>query len=95
MKPMRISENIIPIAKFKAQASRSIAAVRTTKQPLVITQGGTPVAVLISPEDFDQFVEHERFMSGLNTGLSDLKSKRMRADKEIDEILDTRYGKLS
>ena len=59
MKPLHISEDIIPIGKFKAQASKVLRQIHDTARPVIITQNGLPVAVLITPEEFDRLVECE------------------------------------
>lgn len=59
MKTLHISEDIIPIGKFKAQASKVIRQLHETDRPVVITQNGVPVAVVLTPEEFDRLVECE------------------------------------
>jgi prevent-host-death family protein len=59
MKNLHISEDIIPIGRFKAQASKVIRQIQETARPVIITQNGVPVAVVITPEEYDRLAECE------------------------------------
>jgi len=54
MKSMQLAEDVLPIAEFKARASEFVRRVRDRGRPILITQGGKPAAVLVSPADFDR-----------------------------------------
>jgi len=51
--------HIIPITDLRQDAAAALKRVRTSKQPLVITQRGRAAAVMLSVEAFEQ-AEHER-----------------------------------
>ncbi len=71
MHTLRISEDIIPFAHFKAHASEFFKKLNTDKQSVVITQNGKPAGVLITPEDYDRFVLKQAFMDSVNAGIID------------------------
>ncbi|MBI5514007.1 MAG: type II toxin-antitoxin system Phd/YefM family antitoxin [Deltaproteobacteria bacterium] len=71
MKPLRVSEDIVPMAEFKGQAARWFRRVAETNQPVVITQNGKPAGVLLSPTEYDRIVERERFLRDVAAGLGD------------------------
>jgi prevent-host-death family protein len=56
---MRVSEDIVPIAEFKTQASRLIRRLSETQRPIVVTHNGRPAAVVVTPEEFDRLHELE------------------------------------
>ena len=93
MKRLHISEDVIPIAKFKSQASKIINSVKSDGRSVVITQQGEPVAVLITPEDFDNYVERDRFRSEVQTGLDDISSGRLIDDTKLDRIIGKHFDK--
>src|SRR3972149_9950575 len=51
--------DIIPVPVLRQDAAAALKRVRTSKQPLVITQRGRAPAVMLSVEAFEQ-AEHER-----------------------------------
>lgn len=76
MKPLRVSEDVVPIGQFKAQAKRWLKQAAQTNQPLVITQNGRPAAVLLSPAEFDRVVERYRFVRAVEEGVADADAGR-------------------
>jgi len=94
MKPLQLTEDILPIGEFKTQASRVLRQLRASQRPVVITQNGRPAAVLITPEEFDHIREHERFMSAVREGLADAEAGRVVDDEELDSYFDEKFGPL-
>ena len=94
MKPLHLTEDILPIGEFKTQASRVLRQLRASQRPVVITQNGRPAAVLITPEEFDRIREHERFMSAVREGLADAEAGRLVDDEELGSYFDERFGPL-
>ena|SRR5215204_1181156 len=94
MKPLQLSEDILPLGEFKTQASRVLRQLRSSGRPVVITQNGRPAAVLISPEDFDELHERARFIAAVNEGLADVEAGRVFEDEEVDRILEKELERL-
>lgn len=94
MKPVLLSEDVLPIGEFKTQASSVLRKLRQSQRPVVITQNGRPAAVLITPEEFDQMRERDRFVAAVREGLADSKAGRVLEDDEVERILDERFGSL-
>lgn len=92
MKTMRISRDIVPLAKFKSQASQIFRRLRDEKRPVVVTQHGQPAAVLITPEEFDRLQENDRFMSAVQEGLADSEAGRLIDDEALAAELDAELG---
>ena len=76
MKPLRISEDVVPIAKFKANAAQLLQRAAATGHPIVITRNGEPAGVVLSPAEFDRLEERERFFASLEAGLEDIRAGR-------------------
>jgi prevent-host-death family protein len=87
MKPMRISEGIVPIGEFKAQAARWLRRVADTSQAVVITQNGRPAGVLMAPAEFDRLQERQRFLESIAAGLADAEGGRLMSTQELSEKL--------
>jgi len=51
--------NIIPVTDLRQDAAAALKRLRTSRQPVVITQRGRAAAVLLSMEEYERG-EHER-----------------------------------
>ena len=51
--------NIIPVTDLRQDAAAALKRLKTSKQPVVITQRGRAAAVLLSMEEYERG-EHER-----------------------------------
>lgn len=93
-KPMQITEDIIPLSQFKVQASKVLNALHETGRAVVITQNGRPSAVVMTPEEFDRLREREDFISAVEEGRADMRSRRIVETKDLEKALDRRLGKV-
>lgn len=94
MKPVSVSRNILPLAKFKSQASQVLRELRDSQQPVIITQNGSPAAVMITPEDFDLLTQRQRFVASVEAGLRDAVSGRTLSDEDVQIRLVQEFGEL-
>ena len=92
MRPVQLSEDIIPVGEFKAHLAQVLSKLRESDRPIVITQNGKPAAVMISPREFDRLLERERFIDAIREGLSDSEAGRLISDKDLDRQLDAELG---
>ncbi len=92
MKPMQISRDIVPLARFKTRASQIFRQLHDEQRPVVVTQNGKPAAVLITPEEFDRLQEHDRFLAAVQEGLADSEAGRLIDDDVLSAELDAEFG---
>ncbi len=88
MKPLNISNDIVPVAEFKVQISKYLNSIKSTGRPMVITQNGKPAAVLLSPDDFDELVYQKSLIESINRGLSDIDKGHVFTTTELKAELD-------
>ena len=73
---------ILPLSEVKMKLSELVEEVSSRDEEVTITKNGKPVAILVSPDEFDSWKEtlairaDEEFMSEIRRGLKDLKKKR-------------------
>ncbi len=91
MRALRISEDIVPVSDFKAQAADLLRRVSETDQPLVITQNGKAAGVLLSPAQFDRLTEASRFVAAVEEGIADADAGRLRDHEEVAARMTKRY----
>ena len=92
MKPVYVSEDILPIGEFKTHASRVLRRLREDRRPIVITQNGKPAGVLITPEEFDSLREREHFVQAVQSGLADSEAGRVVDDTTLARELKAEFG---
>jgi antitoxin YefM len=69
----------LPLAEVKAQLSRLVDRVAKTDEEILITRNGRPVAILISPDEYESWQEtraiqsDREFMEEIRRGLRDLR----------------------
>lgn len=94
MASTRGSQNMMPIAQFKASSSLLIEELQHGRSPIVVTQNDEAAFVAVSPDNYDAL--HERlaalqeqvsFMAAVNEGLDDAHSGRTLDERELDEFL--------
>jgi prevent-host-death family protein len=90
MRAIRISEDIVPISEFKAQAAEYLHRVTATGQPIIITQNGKAAGVLMSPREFDRLSEQARFVAAVQEGLADADAGLLHDHNEVAERMRVR-----
>jgi prevent-host-death family protein len=82
----------LPITRFKARASEIIRGMRRNGRPIVITHRGKPIAVLLSPRDYDRRAEADPLRRGITEGLADVAAGRTISDAEFRRWARRRFG---
>lgn len=90
---VRISEGIVPISEFKAQATDLLRRVAESGEPLVITQNGKAAGVLLSPRSYDELTERARFLAAIDEGLADVEAGRVHSHEDVVAEMKQRFGK--
>lgn len=95
MHAVRISEDIVPVSDFKAQAAELLRRVAETGQPLVITQNGKAAGVLLAPADYDWLIERASFVAAVTQGMDDADAGRLSPHDEVAARMSRRFGPKS
>ena len=90
--PIRMAEDVVPVAELKADVSGLVRSLRTRPRTVVVTENGRPAAVLLAPEEFDRLSSRERFLTAVRDGLDDVDAGRVIGDQELGRLLDARFG---
>jgi prevent-host-death family protein len=77
MRAVRVSEDVVPVSDFKAQAADWLKRVADTGHPVIITQNGKAAGVLVSPAEFDRLTEGARLTAAIEAGLADEQAGRV------------------
>ncbi len=91
-RPLRVSENIVPVSEFKANAATWLRRLGESAEPIVITQNGKAAGVLLSPAAYDELTEHFRFVRFVEQGLADADAGRTTPHEEVVADMRRRFG---
>jgi antitoxin YefM len=93
MRPVRVSEDFVPVSEFKAQTAEWLRKAAASGAPVVVTQNGRPAGVLLSPQAFDALTERARFVEAVEEGLADAEAGRVHTHDEVRRAMKARFGR--
>ncbi len=94
-RPLRVSDDILPIGEAKAHLSRILRELAERGRPVVITQNGRPAGVVITPAEYDRLTYRERFVSAVEQGLAEAEAGVGYTSAEVRAILARDLEELS
>ncbi|MGM0428034.1 MAG: type II toxin-antitoxin system Phd/YefM family antitoxin [Thermodesulfobacteriota bacterium] len=88
MKRLKIDQDIRSLSEVRNAMAAYIKQVHDTNRPVIITQHGKGVAVLLSADEFEAMQEKIELLSDVQTALSQLaKGEGLPHEKAKDELL--------
>ncbi len=76
-------EGIKPISDFRKDSSRVLKMLRKNHEPILLTQRGRSVAVLIDIETFEKMEYAAHLRASYMRGVEDIKKGRTRTHKDV------------
>lgn len=73
MQRLKINEDIKPLSEIRTGISNFIRQVHDTKRPLIITQHGKGVAVLIDASEFESMQEKIELLTDVQTSTNQIE----------------------
>ena len=73
---------VLPLSEVKMKLSQLVAEVSSLDEEIMITRNGKPVAIIVSPDEFDSWKEtlairaDTELMAEIRRGLDDIRKKR-------------------
>ncbi|MBI4700117.1 MAG: type II toxin-antitoxin system Phd/YefM family antitoxin [Deltaproteobacteria bacterium] len=92
MRPLRVSENIVPVSELQAKAADWLQRLSESPEPIVITQNGKAAAVLLAPAAYDDLTERCRLVEAVEAGLADVEAGRVTAHEQVVAQMRGRFG---
>lgn len=88
MRRMIIGEDIRPLSEFRSSVSTLLKQVHDTKRPVVITQHGKGVAVLLDVAEYEAMTEKIELLGDIQLAIEQIGSGRGVAhDQAREEVL--------
>ncbi|MBA4391239.1 MAG: prevent-host-death family protein [Syntrophus sp. (in: bacteria)] len=81
MKRLRVDEDIRPMSEFRTGIASFLKQIHDTKRPLIITQHGKGVAVLMDAGEYEAMQERIELLQDIQTSTSQIE-----AGQGIDHI---------
>jgi antitoxin YefM len=82
MRPLRLDEDIRPLSEFRAGVAGFVRRVSETRRPLVLTQHGRGVAVLLDVREFEALRERLALLEDIAAAEDDVAAGRLTAHDE-------------
>ncbi|PKL51895.1 MAG: prevent-host-death family protein [Nitrospira bacterium HGW-Nitrospira-1] len=73
MKRLKINEDISPMSEFRTGIASFIKKIHNTKRPLIITQHGKGVAVLLDADEFESMQEKIELLQDIQTSINQIE----------------------
>jgi prevent-host-death family protein len=74
MQRLKINEDIKPLSEIRTGITNFIKQVRNTKRPLIITQHGKSVAVLMDAHEYEMMQEKMELLADVQTSLNQIEN---------------------
>jgi prevent-host-death family protein len=88
---INLESDIRPVSDFRARASETLQHVRDTGRPVVLTQRGRSVAVLVDVASYQRLLDELEALRDVHMGLADVEAGRVVAHDEARDALLERY----
>lgn len=73
------------VTSLKRQATKILADLHATKEPVLITEHGQPSAYLVDVEDYEMMQERMRLLEGIARGERAILDGRVYSESEAEE----------
>ena len=93
MKRLRINDDIKPLSEIRTGITNFIKQVHNTKRPLIITQHGKSVAVLIDAIEYEAMQEKIELLMDVQTSITQIENGQGLYHQEAMEIVLSRVDK--
>ncbi len=80
---MKISEDIKPISYFKKYTNEVLEQIQSTGRPVIITQNGSPAAILEDVKTFEDRQEMLALLEIVKQGVNEIKAGEILNHKDV------------
>jgi len=93
MQRLRIDQDIRPMSEFRTGIASFLKQVHDTKRPLIITQHGKGVAVLLDVNEYEVMQEKIELLQDIQTSISQLENGEGIENNDAKAMVLKRVGK--
>lgn len=92
MRPLKFAEDIRPLSEFRAGVASFIKQVHDTRRPMVLTQRGRGVAVLVDIHEFEAMRESLALLEDIGAAEADIVAGRVMSHEEARSRVLSKLG---
>jgi prevent-host-death family protein len=81
------SRDVRPITDFKVKSAAIVDQARRTKRPVLITQRGRGVAVVVDLEEYERMMEELAFGRAVDEGAEQARRRQFASSAEVAAVL--------
>jgi len=89
---LRLNKNIIPLSEFRASLSPLIEKLNETRDPLLLTQHGKGVAMVVDVDEFEEMRERLEVLEDIEAVRGDIAQGRVYSQEEAKARLLSRLS---
>jgi len=89
-----LSESIRPVSDFRRDLPQFLKKLQQNRHPIILTQRGRSVAVLIDIESYERLDYESRFRAAVREGLEDLQHGRTIPHEQVMEEMHKRLRRF-
>lgn len=93
MQRLKIDQDIRPMSEFRTGIASFLKQVHDTKRPMIITQHGKGVAVLLDVNEYEAMQEKIELLQDIQTSVSQLESGAGMENNDAKAMVLKRAGK--
>jgi len=93
MKRLRVNEDIRPMSEFRTGIASFLKQIHDTKRPLIITQHGKGVAVLLDAGEYEAMQERIELLQDIQTSISQVEAGQGMEHNDAKATVLKRIGK--
>ncbi|ABQ25624.1 prevent-host-death family protein [Geotalea uraniireducens Rf4] len=93
MQRLKIDQDIRPMSEFRTGIASFLKQVHDTKRPMIITQHGKGVAVLLDVNEYESMQEKIELLQDIQTSVSQLESGAGMENNDAKAMVLKRAGK--
>lgn len=93
MKRLKINEDIRPMSEFRTGIASFLKKIHDTKRPLIITQHGKGVAVLLDAGEYEAMQEKIELLQDIQTSINQIEGGHGVEHNDAEATVLKRIGK--
>ncbi len=83
MKRVNVQDDIRPLSEFRTHMAELVEHTKKTGRPLILTQRGRSVAVVMSPRDYEALTYREEFIEAVQEGLAEADAGKLIPHEQV------------
>ena len=89
----KLNQDVKPVSEFRANAAELIEQLKSSRRPLVLTQGGHSAAVVLDVAEYEGMLEQIELLSDVRTAVAQIERGEGIPNESAKAELQRRFGR--